>query len=79
MPITPHSVTGFSPHDLMYGRHLWLPLDTLLVQEEGFDNQSKYASVLRARLKDAYEAAATVIQEAGKSTKQWYDSSYLEE
>ena len=48
---------------------------TLFWSQEGFDNQREYVSVLRARLKDAYEAATTAIQEAGKSTKQQYDSS----
>ena len=53
------------PYYLLYGHHLWLPLDTILDQEKRFNGLNEYATSFRLTLKDDYETAAAAIQEAG--------------
>lgn len=73
---TPHTVTGYSPYYLLYGRHPRLPLDALLgKQEEVHDDLDEYVVSLRKKLKDAYEAAASATEEARGKMKARYDKS----
>ena len=73
---TPHCVTGYSPYFLMHGRHPRLPLDALLGEEEGGDDDvSEYVAVMRKRLKEAFESAASATTEARSTMKHQYDKS----
>ena len=72
---TPHSVTGYSPYYLLYGRHPRLPLDALLDQQEEVCDVDEYEALLRRNLKEAYESAASATQEARDSMKRRYDTS----
>jgi transposase InsO family protein len=72
---TPHSVTGFSPYFLMFGRQPRLPLDTLLNhREEDYEDIADFAGKVRRKLREAYEAAAVANRAASKSQKRYYDS-----
>ena len=72
---TPHSVSGYSPYFLMFGRIPRLPLDTLLEYEDYSDNVDQYSENLRNNLKEAFETTAKAREEAAVSNKRLYDRS----
>lgn len=59
---TTHSSTGFSPFFLMHGRHLRLPIDSLLGLETNESDElcdvSEYVKMHTEQLKGAYELAS---------------------
>ena len=72
---TPHSVTGYSPYFLMYGRHPRLPLDALINCSEEDEDITDFVDRVRKNLREAYDAASEANRAASKSQKKYYDSS----
>lgn len=73
----PHSTTGFSPFELLYGRHVRGPLDVMREEwvAKTTASQSVISYVLEMRNKlDQMGTIATAAEEMAKSkTKVWYD------
>uniref|UniRef100_A0A3P9PFR1 Gypsy retrotransposon integrase-like protein 1 n=1 Tax=Poecilia reticulata TaxID=8081 RepID=A0A3P9PFR1_POERE len=72
---TRHEVTGFSPHYLMFGRHLRLPVDLLfgLLTENKPETSQEYANKWAARMREAYRIAAQNSQQSITRGKRQYD------
>nr|XP_054775539.1 uncharacterized protein LOC129284041 [Lytechinus pictus] len=78
---TKHSVTGFSPFYLMYGRHPRLPIDIFLgldAQGEDIASAPDYVTKLRDRLDYAYKVASERNDQAGAKNKGRYDQKLKE-
>ena len=75
---TQHSVTGFSPYFLMFGRHPRLPIDYQLgISRDNLAQPSKFRSVnkLNERLHEAYAKAEALAQQGANRQKKLYDRS----
>ena len=73
---TQHSVTGFSPYYLMFGRHPRLPIDYQLgITRDNLAQPSKFRFVnkLNERLHEAYAKAEALTQEEANRQKKLYD------
>ena len=73
---TQHSVTGFSPYFLMFGRHPRLPIDYQLgINRDNLAQPSKFQFVnkLNERLHEAYAKAETLAQQEANRQKKLYD------
>ena len=73
---TQHSVTGFSPYFLMFGRHPRLPIDYQLgINRDNLAQPSKFQFVnkLNERLREAYAKAETLAQQEANRQKKLYD------
>ena len=73
---TQHSVTGFSPYFLMFGRHPRLPMDYQLgINRDNLAQPSKFQFVnkLNERLHEAYAKAETLAQQEANRQKKLYD------
>ena len=73
---TQHSVTGFSPYFLMFGRHLRLPIDYQLgINRDNLAQPSKFQFVnkLSERLHEAYAKAEALAQQEANRQKKLYD------
>ena len=73
---TQHSVTGFSPYYLMFGRHPRLPIDYQLgITRDNVAQPSKFRFVnkLNERLHEAYAKAEALTQEEANRQKKLYD------
>ena len=73
---TQHSVTGFSPYYLMFGRHPRLPIDYQLgITRDNLAQPSKFRFVnkLNERLHEVYAKAEALTQEEAKRQKKLYD------
>ena len=73
---TQHSVTGFSPYYLMFGRHPRLPIDYQLgITRDNLAQPSKFRFVnkLNERLHEASAKAEALTQEEANRQKKLYD------
>ena len=73
---TQHSVTGFSPYYLIFGRHPRLPIDYQLgITRDNLAQPSKFRFVnkLNERLHEAYAKAEALTQEEANRQKKLYD------
>ena len=73
---TQHSVTGFSPYFLMFGRHPRLPIDYQSgINRYNLAQPSKFQFVkkLNERLREAYAKAETLAQQEANRQKKLYD------
>ena len=73
---THHSVTGYSPYYLMFGRHPRLPIDYQLgLTRDNLAQPSKFKFVnkLNERLQEAYAKAEALTQEEANRQKKLYD------
>jgi hypothetical protein len=70
---TPHSSTGFTPHELLFGRKPNIPG---MLQKETPEIQytyDNYVKELQARLQSSYEIARSNLQVKKKKSKEYYD------
>ena len=73
---TQHSVTGFSPYYLMFGRHPRLPIDYQLgITRDNLAQPSKFRFInkLNERLHEAYAKAEALTQEEANRQNKLYD------
>ena len=73
---TQHSVTGYSPYYLMFGRHPRLPIDYQLGLTRDNLTQPfkfKFVNKLNERLQEAYAKAEALTQEEANRQKKLYD------
>ena len=73
---TVHESTGYSPHQLMFGRRPRLAIDAVLGlkhQQVGGSSPSEYMKRLESDLHHAYKAAGNVATRQGMKAKEWYD------
>lgn len=74
---SPHSSTGFSPFQLLFGRDVRGPLsllyEQLTEQTTGSVTVTEYVEKLKARLREAWILAAEHDQEAKNASKSHYD------
>ena len=73
---TQHSVTGYSPYYLMFGRHPRIPLDFQMgIDRDNLSDplRSKFVSKLNERLQFAYEKAELLAQQEAARQKRLYD------
>ena len=73
---TQHSVTGYSPYYLMFGRHPRLPIDYQLgLTRDNLAQPSKFKFInkLNERLQEAYAKAEALTQEEANRQKKLYD------
>ncbi len=76
-----HSTTGFTPHRLLYGREMTLPIQVLTGGppedgedgEDGRDNHESYDDMLRHRLKETHDIARETTKQQVKTQKEQYD------
>lgn len=75
----PNESTGFSPFELLFGRHVRGPLDILRETWETDPKSSEsivsYVMKMRERLSETMEIAQTNLAKAQKRQKKWYDQS----
>ncbi len=70
-----HSTTKFTPHFLMFGREVHLPIDIMFGgTEERFQSENQYAKKTQEVLEQAFETVHTNIKQAQQSQKRYYDS-----
>ena len=74
---TPQESTGVSPHRLVYGEEMLMPLDIMTEdtpESHGSEvNPSQYATDLRIKIKKMYELVREHLQEAACRQKKQYD------
>lgn len=72
---TVHSVPGFVPSYLMFGRHLRLPVDVGLgtIEARPTGNLNSWVSDHHQRLSHAYDLARKKMRQAAEQAKQYYD------
>ena len=74
---TPHTTTGFTPYELVYGKTASIP--TALKNPPKLTyNYEDYAQQTRERIRVTNEAAREQLQEAKKRTKEGYDKKARE-
>ncbi|KAL0156516.1 hypothetical protein M9458_047762, partial [Cirrhinus mrigala] len=76
----PQASTGFSPFELLYGRHVQGPLDMLKRSWEPTTKPSErsivsYILEMRERLNKYREEATVNLQQAQRAQKLWYDKN----
>ena len=73
---TPQESTGVSPHRLVYGEEMLMPLDIMtenIPESQGSEvNPSQYATDLRVKIKAMYELVRERLQEAACRQKKQY-------
>ena len=67
------SSTGFTPHFMLFGREMRLPLDVMYRPPEATYTRYDYPSEVRKTLTDAYERARERLHLAHKRQKDYYD------
>ena len=70
---TPHTRTGFTPHELLFGRKPNIPG---ILQKETPEIQYSYGNYvkeLQARLQSSYERARSNLQVKKEKSKEYYD------
>ena len=57
--VVPHSTTGYSPYELIYGRRPCLPFDTLVspTEEDAATDHKSYMGMMKARLLQSWQIA----------------------
>ena len=72
---TPHSSTGHSPYELMFGRTPNLPVDIRFgaAAQKNTENRSEYVKNLRESLHESWELASRLQMKASEAQKEVYD------
>lgn len=73
---TRNEVTGFTPYELMFGRHPRLPVDLafgLPVQGSQHTSHSQYVQSLKSRLQQSYQMATANAAKTASKNKTRYD------
>ena len=73
---TPQESTGVSPHRLVYGEEMLIPLDIMtdeLMEPNQNVNASEYASDLKVKLKSMYDLVRGNLQKGSHRQKKQYD------
>ena len=71
---TVHSSTGHTPFELMFGREMRIPLDTMTGRAEDNErNYSEFVSDLQSSLETAYCDTREILQAAQCWQKDCYD------
>ena len=65
--------TGFTPHFLMYGREMQLPIDIKYRSSNHKVSRTQYAQKVRDTLQNAYSAAREKLLVVHKRQKDYYD------
>jgi hypothetical protein len=71
--MTPHSSTGFTPHELLFGRK---PNISGILQKEPVEiryNYDSYVQELQSRLQPCYEVARSNLKAKKERSKEYYD------
>jgi len=72
---TPHSSTGFTPHELLFGRKPNIPG---ILQKEPVEmgyNYDSYVQELQSRLQSCYEVARSTLKAKKERSKEYYDKN----
>lgn len=78
---TRNEATGYSPYELMFGRHPRLPVDiafNLPVREAKAQSHSQYVKNLKSRLQESYKTATANAQKLAQRNKQRFDKRVRE-
>ena len=67
------SSTGLTPHFMLFGREMRLPLDIMYRPPEASHSRFDYPNEVRKTLNDAYERARERLHLAHKRKKDYYD------
>lgn len=70
---TPHSSTGFTPHELLFGRKPNIPGILQKDPPEIRYNYDNYVQELQSRLQSCYEIARSNLQAKKERSKEYYD------
>ena len=73
---TPHTVTEYSPHYLMYGQELKLPIEDdlrVIIQKSIPGNYDKHVINLARKLKQVYEIVRKENRRGQRHSKRYYD------
>lgn len=78
---TRNEATGYSPYELMFGRHPRLPVDiafNLPVKEAKSQSHSQYVQKLKSRLQESYKTATANAQKLAQRNKLRFDKRVRE-
>lgn len=78
---TRNEATGYSPYELMFGRHPRLPIDiafNLPVREARSQSHSQYVQKLKSRLQESYKTATANADKLAQRNKQRFDTRVRE-
>ena len=73
---TPHTVTGYSPHYLMNGQELRLPIEDdlrVVIKKSNQGNYDEHVINLAKELKQAYEIVRKENRKGQEHSKRYYD------
>ena len=70
---TPHSSTGYTPHDLLFGRKANIPGILQKETPEIIYNYESYVQELQSRLQSCYEVARSNLKINKEKSKEYYD------
>ncbi|KAK7095552.1 hypothetical protein V1264_006942 [Littorina saxatilis] len=72
--VTPHSSTGFSPYELLFGQKPWLPVDFLLGREEQADSSVEWVTHHREKLAEIHRLTRQNLGTAATHRKRRHDA-----
>ena len=70
---TPHSATGYAPHEFLFGRKANMPGIIQKETPEVIYNYDSYMQELQSRLQSCYEVAMTNLKISKEKSKEYYD------
>ena len=78
----PHSTTGFSPFELLYGREVRGPLDILkeewVAEKRSDESVISHILAIRERMEEMTDIVKDNVKEAQQQQKTWYDKTARE-
>lgn len=75
--VTPHSTTGYSPYNLLFGVQPHLPIDALLGKEQKKDDKPDWLAAHQDRLQDAHARAREFAErKAAERVAQQHEKVY---
>jgi len=72
---TPHSSTGFTPHELLFGRKPYIPGILQRDPREVSYNYNSYFQELQFRLQSCYEVARSKLKTKKEKGKEYYEKN----